>query len=363
VMQTRTQRSALRGSGPARRAGFTLVELMVALVIGALSVLAALEVYARGRDLYRVNERLARMQEQGRVALSVIEPDIELAGYYGFTQSADVVRLVSGGNSDIVLATSAQMRQWPFGATEPLPAAVAGLPAGAHTCGVNFAVDLSTSVQGSNGAFAFGRSPAGPCNPYQGRAQLGADTLTMRRVQTQSSPAEGGRLQVYASRHTSRSSQWLFADGTPPGPVDDDHRVHNVVVRGYYIARDSVGQRDYPALRVKALTRSGASLVFDDEEVMTGVEDLQVQFGISAPGDVPGRVARYVDPDFPELASAQVVAVRLWLRIRADEPEPFFTDTKIYSYADVSYTPAGTARNFRRVLMTRTITLRNARAT
>src|SRR5262245_46927343 len=66
-------------------AGFTLVELMIALVIGSVVVVSALALYSHGRSAYRVNERVARLQEQGRYALSVIEPDIELAGYYGFT--------------------------------------------------------------------------------------------------------------------------------------------------------------------------------------------------------------------------------------------------------------------------------------
>jgi Tfp pilus assembly protein PilW len=348
---------------PSRRrhvAAFTLVELMIALAIGALTVVAALEVFARGRDLYRVTERVARLQEQGRTAFATIEPDVEMAGFYGFTQVADTIRLVRGGNPEAVVASALLLRQLPLRAGDPLPAAVSGLPSGAHSCGVNFAVDVSTPVQGSNDTFAVGRSPAAACNAYQGRAQIGADTLTLRRVETQTSAAEANRLQIYASRNTSRSVQYMFSDGTAPGPVDDDHRVQNLVVRTYYVARDSVGQRGFPALRVKSLTRSGTGLIFDEDEVMAGIEDLQVQFGVCADGT--GRATHYVDPDSPELTAAQVVAVRIWLRVRADQPEPTFVDARTYRYASVAYTPAGAERNFRRVVMSRTITLRNARS-
>jgi type IV pilus assembly protein PilW len=342
--------------------GLTLVELMIALVIGSVTVIAALEVLARGKDVYRVNERVARLQEQGRVALAMIEPDVEMAGFYGFTQSSDAIRFVRGSNPDLTVAALTQLRQFPMQPGGPMPTAVVGLPAGAHACGVNFAVDVSMPAQGSNDVFGLGRSPTA-CNPYQGRAQASADTLTLRRVETQPSNPEANRLQLYTSRHTSRSSQLMFADGNAPGVIDADHRVHNIVVRAYYVARDSVGQRDFPALRVKALTRSGTGIVFDDEEVMPGVEDLQVQFGIAARGVADGHIARYVDPDFAELNWSQVVSVRIWLRIRADVPEPSFTDTTTYRYANVVYVPVGAERNFRRVLMTRTITLRNARAT
>jgi type IV pilus assembly protein PilW len=338
---------------------FALVELMIALVIGGLTVIVALEVFVRGRDLYRVNERVARLQEQGRTAFATIEPDVEMAGFYGFTQLASTVRLVQGGNPEVVVAQAQLLRQFPMKAGDALPSAVAGLPSGAHSCGVNFAVDVSTAVQGSNDTFALGRAPAAACNPYQGRASIGADTLTLRRVETQTSAAEANRLQIYASRTTSRSAQHLFSDGKTPGPVDESHEVHNLVVRTYYVARDSVGQKDFPALRVKSLTRSGTGVIFDEDEVMAGIEDLQVQFGICADGS--GRATHYVNPDSPELSSAQVVAVRAWLRVRADQPEPTFVDTRTYRYANVAYTPAGAEQNFRRVLMSRTITLRNAR--
>jgi type IV pilus assembly protein PilW len=166
--------------------------------------------------------------------------------------------------------------------------------------------------------------------------------------------------------------------------VDRHHEIHDFVVRAYYVARDSVGQRDFPALRVKSLTRSGAGASFDEDEVMPGVEDLQVQFGIDtdtgdrdndgtpdgavaagsegAP-DASGQATRYVNPDFVDLPRVQVVAVRVWLRIRADEPEVGFDDAQTYRYADVVYTPGGAERRFRRVLMSRTVAVRNARRT
>ena len=341
--------------------GFTLIELLVAMAIGVITVIAALQMLATSRDTYRVNERIARLQEQARTAFAVIEPDIEMAGFYGFTQAAEVISLVRGGSSRVAVASALALRQFPLRPGGPLPAAVVGLPFGAHSCGVNFAVDVSLPVQGSNNTFALGRSPASSCGAYQGRAQAGADTLVARRVATRASSAEANRLQIYASRDTSHSAQFLFVDGNAPGPIDDDHEVHDLVVRTYYVARDSVERRSMPALRVKSLTRSGGGLAFDEDEVMTGVEDLQVQFGVSVDG--AGRVSHFVDPGSPELPAAQIVSVRIWLRVRADEAEPSFVDTRTYRYADVEFTPSGAERNVRRVLMSRTITLRNARST
>ena len=60
------------------------------------------------------------------------------------------------------------------------------------------------------------------------------------------------------------------------------------------------------------------------------------------------------------LPDAQVLAVRVWLRIRADRPENGFTDTANYVYADRNQAALNDA--FRRSVVTKTIYVRNARA-
>lgn len=355
--------------------GLSLIELLVALAIGSVLIVGAVYVFSRGRTTYAVNESVARLQENGRYVLSVLEPDIELAGYYGFTNSPDTIRFVSGASPGTVYAVAAQMRERPIPAAAPV--AVANLPAGAHDCGTNFAVDVLTPVQGSNDSFVLGPGAGAACAPYGAGAVGTADTFTIRRVETVTAAPDAGRLQLYASRLRSRSAQQLFVDGNAPGPIDADNEIRNLLVRAFYLSQDAVDRPGLPSLCVKTLA-GGAQFI--DTEVMPGIEDLQVQFGIDtgdydndgvidpaadANGDgIPesdGRATRYVNPDFAGLDRAQVVAVRVWVRVRADRPEQGFEDNRRYEYADVDYTPAGDDRRFRRVLMSRTISLKNAR--
>jgi type IV pilus assembly protein PilW len=364
-----------------RLRGLSLVELLVALTIGSLLIVGTITIYSNSRTTFAVNEAVARLQDQGRYVMSVIEPDVELAGFYGFTNSADALRLVAGAAPGIVLATAPQLRQVPITNPPTAPTAAPGLAASAHACGVNFAVDVLRPVQGSNDGFELGPARTGACAPFGEAARDGADTLTIRRASTAPvAAAEGGRLQIYASRLRSRTAQLLFADGVPPGALDDDNRLHNLVVRAYYVSEDSVDRPGHPALRVKSLTRIGGNPAFLDTEVMPGVEDFQVQFGIDTgdydnDGDVDpaadvngdgipesdGRATRYVNPDFPDLDRVQVVSVRVWIRLRSEQPERGFVDDRTYRYADVEYTPTGDERHFRRLLLSRTIALRNAR--
>src|SRR5690606_17648811 len=131
---------------------------------------------------------------------------------------------------------------------------------------------------------------------------------------------------------------------------------------------NSTGQPGMPSLRRKVL-RGGPGIT--DEEIMPGVEDLQIQFGIDPGVDddgdgivdrFEGLASRYVDPDDEALSTARTIAVRLWIRVRAAQPEPGFTDGKRYEYADVLFQPAGADAAYRRLLVSRTIHLRNAQS-
>ncbi len=55
--------------------GLTLVELMVALTLGLIVTLVVVNVFLSNREVYRVNEQLARLQENARYALEVLARD------------------------------------------------------------------------------------------------------------------------------------------------------------------------------------------------------------------------------------------------------------------------------------------------
>jgi hypothetical protein len=218
-------------------------------------------------------------------------------------------------------------------------------------------------------------------------ANMGTDTLTIRRASTADQPASSaGYIQLYLNE-LKRTNQYVFsaAPAAAPGPVDATRKIRNLIVRTYYVATNSRTRTAFPTLWRKSLDTDGAAPAVIDEEILPGVEDFQVQFGLDTgdhdatlgvdqdednnlvPDKTNGVVSRWVDPNSalmsppPAGISAQVVAVRVWLRIRADASEVDYVDGKTYSYAGVSYTPAGTDTNVRRALISRTIYLRNAR--
>ncbi len=63
--------------------GVSLIELMVALAIGSLLILALVQVFAGSRTAYQLSSGLARTQENGRFAIDMLQRDLRMAGHMG----------------------------------------------------------------------------------------------------------------------------------------------------------------------------------------------------------------------------------------------------------------------------------------
>jgi prepilin-type N-terminal cleavage/methylation domain-containing protein len=328
--------------------GFSLVEVLIAIAVSSFILAGTISVLALSRDRFATNESIARLHDTARQALSLLVPQIEAAGDFGFSREPHALQFVRGANPDQVLATGVALRA-------AMPAAlvvpVAGLPASAHECGVNFAVDVFAPAEADA---SLNCEPAAAA----GGVRAGTDVLTVRYAGPVA-PPRAGRVQLYTDRLTSQSRQLLFADGVVPGPLDEHHEVRDLEVHIFYVATHSVARRNWPALRLKSLTEIAGAVRFRDEELLPGVEDLQVELGVAPPG-APEGTLQFVVPGHALARTGRVIAVRLWLRVRSDSTEAGFRDTQTYAYSDTSYQPDPADRGHRRVLIERTVALRSA---
>lgn len=314
-------------TSPSRVRGFSIIELLVALTIGSVLISGAVYVYSQSSNSYRTNDTVARLQENARYALDVMEPDVRMSSYWGFVNDPE---LVNGR------ATTA----------DPTAAVAAGVAANA--CGNNFSVNLYKTIEGSNESYPFGATCA--VQPAGAVVQPNTDTLTVRRVSvTPAAAPVATRLQLWSTRTTAR----LFSDGITPGALAPVGQIADMIVNTYYVSTRSDNRPTIPSLRRKQLINGPA---FGDQEVVTNVEDLQVQLGIDPTG-LSGVATRYVNPNAVIPPAAQVVSVRVWVLVRSDAPEVGFRDGLTYRYGSRVYTPND---GFRRVLFSRTIQLRNA---
>ncbi|MBB2495408.1 PilW family protein [Aquipseudomonas ullengensis] len=91
--------------------GFSLVELMVAVLISSILILGVTDLFMSSYFSSRNNTELAQMQESGRIALEIIGADARRAGYQGCGIAADTETPLpnSGGTlpDDAVTSTAA----------------------------------------------------------------------------------------------------------------------------------------------------------------------------------------------------------------------------------------------------------------
>lgn len=314
---------------PSRHRGMTLVEMMVAMAIGTILIGGAITVYIESRSSFRTADSLARLQENVRFALDSLEPDIQLARYWGRT---NVPALIN--TAGIVVSCT--------GAT--------------NLEATTFAMRVNAPVEARDDNYDL------DCTGNNPRADT--DVLVLRHAGARDTSAEltVGRVQVESNINGGD----LFDDAVLPGR--ENGVVRDVVVNAYYIG-ESTFDANVPALRRLTLVDGGASGRLDDQEVIPGVENLQVQFGLDTTGN--RQVDRYVDGDHPLAApgaAARVIAVRLWLLVRSetDETGQGFRDNRVYQPADADLAPIqpgvtdGYPDTFRRVAVSKTIFLRNS---
>jgi type IV pilus assembly protein PilW len=326
--------------------GLTLIELMVAMAIGAFLMIGAVTVFTQSRTTFRINQSISRLQENARFALATIEPDIRMAGFYG---------LVARG----VLIQGRAKTSVPNVAPNPSPG-----------CGPNWAIDLENPVAGTNNAYSW----VCAADATDGGYQAGTDTIVIRRVAE--SPLTTALANNTLYLQSARTQGQIFKAATvPAGYSATSSQTFVLYARGYYIAKgsnQSLGNTKgagIPSLHRKILVAGPA---FQDQELLAGVEDLQIELGVDT--DVPGApnrgsVDRYVNADDPIFdpasasynSNAVILAVRIWLRLRAEDIENGFSDTTEYVYANVDYTPTAAQQPYRRMLVSKTIYLRNLR--
>ena len=195
-----------------KNTGFTLVELMLALVLGGLLLTGFVSLHGQAGAIVSEVEITADMQDTVRLAFAYLETDLLQAGFVGSRRQGDVITGT-------------------FGPDDPVTVTVSG------DCGANFSLDLSRPVAGRNGIFDLA------CGPYGGAAVGGSDVLIVRRADSQSRGRDPGRLQLA----TALSGSQLLAPADVPdvgGAPGDPTEIRDLVVSVYYLSRRSSGETE-----------------------------------------------------------------------------------------------------------------------
>ncbi|MEJ2567223.1 MAG: PilW family protein [Gammaproteobacteria bacterium] len=326
----------------------SLIELLVAMTLGLLIIAGIGQIYLAAKRSYDIQTSIAQIQEVGRFVTEVLTQDIRRAGYWGlFTLNTAGLDTVLTGQ---VFPTGDQS------------------PDGTCPSGNDYWGRMIT------------RKVFGLNDTATGYACLGSnyklgDIITLRYANPL--PVTSYDPNALYIHTAPLEASLVFGDpaSCPPASgcalidyVDNDMNYpgygyydYAVVAHAYYLTDSTtatqcgdVAAPALPALARETLSSGASSPGFPVKtELVTGVEQLQFQYGVDT--DADGSVNQYVIAS-PTVNWDQVRAVRFWVLVRSDCPEGGYTDTSTYRMANVTYTPND---NFRRALYTATVALRS----
>ena len=325
---------------PRVQQGITLIELMIALVIGLLATGAMLKVYVDSSRLYRFNEGLARIQENGRFATEFIRRDARMAGFWGCYHEANLTnRIIPGGTDYISYESSDITGTNNDGLNSSDSITFSGAGNGVATVSSDMTSPDSTITISSAGNFELGE------------ALLISDCETADIFQLTSIGGSSPSLTLEhgTEGNTSAELSKAYAAGS---------RLYRVQQTTFCIAEGA--DRAQPSLRQLVNPTSDQTCQDHGDELVEGIENMQVWFGEDTDADSEGAggdgtANRYVPPDTGDLDMDRVVSVRISLLARSLNNN-LTTELSPYYFVDQKIIP--TDKRLRKVFTT-TITLRN----
>ncbi|MHB8474482.1 MAG: PilW family protein [Sulfuricaulis sp.] len=370
-----SRHNSLRKIRSGGHAGFTLVELMVAMTIGLIILAAVATLFTTSRSTHVLEEGLARVQEAGRFGIGFVDRDVRMAGYLGCVNSKTTTvknMLNSPTSFGTYFAPGQYISGYAYTGTGTTPTALSdwtpALPSAIFASGE---VQPYTDVVVVRHADTTGFTVTTPIMTQtssalhigvgnglkQGDIVIVSDCsgADLFQITGPSDPSISGTLN-----HNSGVSSPAPGNAAPANlskKYGTDAQIMKIITRVYYIG---TGNSNIPTLDRKEYTPSSSSSVVTKQELVEGVEKMKIVYGIDT--DTPSDNT----PNFYEPADAvdnaglwsKVVSVRFGLLVRTNSKVDQALDTKAYTLVGQSVS-APFNDKYRRQVYTATVKLRN----
>jgi type IV pilus assembly protein PilW len=329
-----------------KQRGFSLVELMVAMVLGLLLMGGVITFFSSQSRLETQTSAFSEIHENARMALTFISEDIAQAGFFGdFTglnlnSPAPTVVLNSGVTTPTIECEQSGGRNGTF-------------PVGD---GIKFRTLWA------------GYSAAGASLLTCDTPNANSDVLQIKRfIASQIATGAEDSNRFYGMANFAQLVLYQSSDAPLDADVVNGARYqyqHHV----YYISDMTNDGITAPYLqRRQLINNSGGSpeMVLAPGGLVPGIENIHFQFGIDSNGD--GNPNGFLDTDdvtanqwdSADAIGERIVAVRVFVLARALAPDPS------YQHEDITYQMGGRSvvvpatDKYRRLLLSTTVTLRN----
>ncbi len=318
-----------------RQSGFTLVEVMVAMLLSLILGVAIVTVFVNNSHSFNQDDNVMRMQDDARFALQQVAFDLSMAGHYAELLSPAAV--TPDTNLAIGLDCGpAGVTNWSYLTTQPATGDSLSL----------IGMDNVTSSQVVANHQCFLADEVEP----------GTDVVSIKRV----AGAEATAFRDSAIYLRTNGTVGLLyrqpLTGTPTIPIALPRTEWEYRPTIYYIRQWAYALGDdIPTLCRKVLGGPGPSML--TECIATGIENLQIEYGIDTSND--GNPNVYMST--PTLADLQgVVSARIYLLARTTDIDVRYTNQKTFSVGNApDYTPND---SFHRRVYSTTVAIQNIRS-
>ncbi|MDG2175708.1 MAG: PilW family protein [Gammaproteobacteria bacterium] len=368
-----------------RQIGFSLLELLIALGLSATLMAGVVGVFLGMFQTDRTQEGISRMQEAGRFATNFISQDVRMAGYLGCSSTLSRANINNTLNAPPAsFQPDRTIQGWDADGTDPgninnginNEAVVDTGDGGWSTSGGNVIDDIDAmpgtdmfriwgadaSIEGIINSITPGVTPVFNVTDTgisEGDVLLLSDCEKADWVQACDTQSVGSPATLNISLSATCAPGNI---ASAPILVEAGARVLKLGGNVFYIGKRDNVNTNPPTLFRRQLDLAAAATLGVPEELVEGVEDMQVLYGENTNADSNNSADRYVPAD--QVTNwDNVVSLQITFLIQSLE-DNLLPDPAQYTYNSVLYDGESgngalpTDGRLRRVF-TSTITLRN----
>ena len=344
---------------PWRQPGFTLIELMVAMLLGLIVIGGVTSVFLANQQVYRSNQALGDVEDGSRTAFDLMATDIRQAGLTGCGTTPKIANVLkdgpyAGGTVDWFADWNNSLHGYSQSQTDPALSGLTG--AGQRAPSSTTAADTSDSLQliGTNALPVSVKSDVQPGDTINlsGASGLSAGDIIMicdpsraAIVQVTSIPAGASSVGIVmhdvgtsgiSPGNCSNGLGYLTAcdDGNGnANPFEFNAQVATLSAVDWYIGLNPAAGSGRSLYRVRLQNVGGTASATTPEEMVRNVTGMQIRYHVA---NATSLVAASAVTDWSEVDAAQVT---LWLQ--SDNQRAGTDGAPIQR----SYTFAATVRN------------------
>ncbi len=322
--------------------GFSLLELFISLAIGLVLFAGVMSIFVGMKTTTSETSSLGALQENGRFALSVLTDDLLREGFWGdMPEQLTVNSLIAVPN---VVGTDCVGE---------------GLNNGTFPQAIGYFRSLwGTTATGGDplGCFAVADAKIGS-DVIQIKRLLAAPlTQVVAGVTVPATNVPIGNFYLVANAATGS----IFAGGAVP--AINNAQVWQYQHHVYYIREEAQGSEVVPVLVQGQLSNS---MFF--RPLIDGIEMIRFMYGVDADND--GAVDAFISSDNMTTAfwdknnDTNILSVKIYVLARDILPDNKYQNMNTYQLGDLSvnFITDGVGDGYRRLLLTSTVTLYNAR--